>query len=252
MKDHAHIEELIGIGSLGGLEPEDIAALEREMAEHGRDCEECRLLEDEYAEVAGRLAFALAPAELRAGLEDEVVAAATGKPMPERVPSRPTDTPAPASLEARRTQGRRRAAGVWWRGIAAAAAAAVLFFGGWLVRDLTAPSGTSTGSRVVAFQGDAGDLAVAYRPGNTGAYLFGAGLPSPGPGHVLEVWMIQGRSVTSGACVTPSGDGSLAAYLDAELGSTEKMAVTVEPKSCPSAPTTNPILTADLTAPATA
>jgi hypothetical protein len=64
--------------------------------------------------------------------------------------------------------------------------------------------------------------------------------------------MIRGDRVTRGACLTPSDDGSIAAFVDADLGSTTTMAVTVEPESCPSRPSTDPILTADLAAGPTA
>jgi hypothetical protein len=121
-----------------------------------------------------------------------------------------------------------------------------LFAGGWFARGSTSPTvPAGGGARVVAFTGQ-GELQVAYRPGVAGAYLFGSRLPAPGPGRVLEVWMIRGRSVTPGACLSPAGDGSLAAFLDADLGGTEQMAVTAEPSSCPDAPTSKPILTARL------
>ena len=104
----------------------------------------------------------------------------------------------------------------------------------------------------MAFDGERGEagsqLAIAYRPGEEGAYLVGSGLPSPGPGRVLEVWMIRGNRVTRGVCLTPSDDGSIAAFMDADLASASSMAVTVEPDSCPSQPSTEPILTADLSA----
>ncbi len=58
--------------------------------------------------------------------------------------------------------------------------------------------------------------------------------------------MIRGDQVVRGVCLTPTDDGSLATFVDADLGSTSAMAVTVEPSSCPSKPSTDPILTADL------
>jgi anti-sigma-K factor RskA len=135
----------------------------------------------------------------------------------------------------------------------AAAAALALFAGGWLARDVVSPAEPDLAdARVVAFDGERGEegslLVIAYRPGEEGAYLVGSGLPSPGPGRVLEVWMIRGQQVTRGVCLTPSGDGSIAAFVDADLGSASAMAVTVEPDSCPSQPSTDPILTADLAA----
>src|SRR5204862_821024 len=108
------------------------------------------------------------------------------------------------AVAARRSRGRDH---VWARGLAAAAIAAALFLGGWFARGATSSVPAGSAARVVAFRGPVGELQVAYRPGTAGAYLFGSRLPAPGPGRVLEVWMIRGESVTSGACVTPSRDG---------------------------------------------
>jgi hypothetical protein len=249
--EHDRIEELMSIRSLGGLDPADDALLDRLVTEHGPGCEECGVLRDEYAEVAGRLAFALAPAEPREGLEDELLALATGAAATNAVGAASRGAPVARSLDDRREErpareNDRRP----WRALVAAAAALVLFAAGWLANDLTTSAPPSlAGARVVAFHPadpSVGDLAIAYRPGSDGALLLGSGLPSPGPDRVLEVWMIRGDRVTRGACVRPAADGSLAKLLDAGLGSTTSMAVTVERDSCPSAPTTDPILTADL------
>ena len=43
MRSHERIEELIAIRSIGGLDPQEQAELEREMASHGFDCEGCYL-----------------------------------------------------------------------------------------------------------------------------------------------------------------------------------------------------------------
>ena len=250
MRDHERIEELISIRSLGGLDLEDRSLLERLMEEHGEWYQECRLLQDEYAEVAGRLAFGLAPAELREGFEDEVVSLATGAASPRgAAAARAGSGPRPsASLDDRRDgRTRRRGAPGAWKGLVAAAAAVALFAGGWIARDVIAPGRPDLAdARVVAFSGERGELAIAYRPGEEGAYLVGSDLPAAGPGRVLEVWMIRGDQIVQGLCLTPSDDGSLATFVDADLGSTSAMAVTVEPDSCPSKPSTDPILTADL------
>jgi hypothetical protein len=112
------------------------------------------------------------------------------------------------------------------------------------------PRDTRSSLVVVPFQGAgvSGRLSVAFRPGEAGVYLVGSDLPAPPQGDVYEVWMIETGTPTSGGCVTPKADGSVLVYVDASLGSSDTMAVTVEPSSCPEAPTTTPILTADLTA----
>ncbi len=128
----------------------------------------------------------------------------------------------------------------------AVAAAFVLFVGGWAVRSAMDPSGGElAASRFVRFEGEAGTLALAYEPGRPGVVLFGSGLPDPGDGRAYEIWMIEDGRAVSGGCVRPK-EGRILTFVDANIGSTEQMAVTVEPASCPEAPTTDPVLTASL------
>ena len=236
MNDHQLIEELLSARALGGLDPEDASVLDAEMASHGPACIECRNLAAELDEVAGRLAFVLDPVPVTEGLEDRVVAAAgIGEPVPLRLasPARP------------------RGLGVRLRPLVAVAASLVLFVGGWLASDLLGGdgSGVPAGARVVAFEGEGGAaVSVAFTPGEPGVYLLGSGLEAPPEGSVYEVWMIRDGAPTPGTCFRPSGDGSLFEFLDAELGSTDTMAVTVEPAACSDQPTSDPILVASITA----
>lgn len=237
MNDHERIEELVAVRALGGLDTADAERLDRAMAEHGPACAECRRLEAEYGEVAGRLAFAIDPVAVPDGFEDRVVAVATHDRRPEPVLAGPAASAAP-----RRAGLARRL-----RPLVAIAASLVLFAGGWALGSLTggeAPAAT----RVVAFQGGDGNLSVAYRPGERGIYLLGSDLDRPPEGSVYEVWLIQGETPVAGPCLTPAPDGSLFAFVDAEMGRTHTMAVTVEPEACSTAPTTEPILTAQIAA----
>jgi hypothetical protein len=99
--------------------------------------------------------------------------------------------------------------------------------------------------RFVPFRGGSGELAMAYTPGEPGLFVWGNGLPDPGPGKIYELWMFRNGSPIRGACLSPA-DGSLAAFVDTDLGSSEAMAVTVESEACPAAPTTEPVYTAQL------
>ncbi len=236
MRDHERIEELLAARALGELEPDDAATLERELADHGPDCAECRRLESELDEVAGRLAFALEPAAVPRGLEDEVVTRA-GSDRPERA-SGSGGRERPASRTAR-----------WARPLVAAAAAVLLFVAGWGAGVLSSrePEVPSR-ARVVAFDGEGGNLAIAYRPGETGVYLLGSGMQAPPEGDVYALWMFQGGTPVPGGCFVPSADGSVFEFVDTGLESTQEMAVTVEPSTCPSAPTSAPILTAQISA----
>jgi anti-sigma-K factor RskA len=87
---------------------------------------------------------------------------------------------------------------------------------------------------------------MVYEPGQPGALLWGEGLPSPGAGKTYEIWMITGNTPVSAGCASPT-NGELSAYTDADVSKSDVMAVTVEPTSCPPAPTTQPVYTATLT-----
>ncbi|MGH2635896.1 MAG: anti-sigma factor domain-containing protein [Actinomycetota bacterium] len=237
MRSHEQIEELMAVRALGGLDPEDDRTLRHEMSDHGPECTECRRLETEYAEVAGRLAFALDPLPVRAGLEDEALARAR-----EGAPAHPSAEPGPRPGSG---TGRRL------RPLVAIAASLVLFVAGWAAGSLVGGDGADDGGarRVAAFEGETGgSLSVAYRPGEDGVYLLGYGLDAPPEGKVYEVWMFQEGVPVPATCFTPSADGTFFSFVDAELGTTNAMAVTVEPTSCPSAPTSAPVLTATITA----
>jgi len=232
--NHDRIEELLAARVLGGLDDADAAALEVEMASHG-DCEECRQIERELTETAGRMAFALDPVAVDPGMADRILATGTSRG------AGPTET---ADAVTRRREGR------GWRTVVAVAAAMALV--AVVAATALRPGGRTTdvtarpAQTIVRFQGDAGNLAMAYTPGAPGAIFWGSDLPDPGADHVYEIWMIQGDTPVSGGCVTPNADGSLAVAVDADLGTTSEMAVTVEPASCPGAPSGVPVLTAPL------
>jgi Anti-sigma-K factor rskA, C-terminal len=232
MRDHTRIEELLAIRSLGGLDPRDEAELEREMASHGPDCEECRRLETEFEETAGRLALALNPVAVREGFAEETFERAFG--------------PATGGAGARPAETRRRG---WLRPLVGIAAAVVLFAGGVLVG--TAVTGEQPSEKtVLTFQSETepGTLAAAFTPGSSGVYMVGTGLPTLPQGKVYELWLFTGDTPASAMCATPTSDGSVFGFSDASLEGVGLMAVTVESSACPSAPTTQPVFTAEVSA----
>jgi anti-sigma-K factor RskA len=220
MRDHTRIEELIAIRSIGGLEPQEQAELERLMASHGPDCEECRRLETEYGEVAGRLAFALDPVALRPGFAEETI----GLALRERSP--------------RRGGGR-------WRSLVAVAAALVLFVGGAVLGAAVFGGGeVPQQATVLALEPQdpslSGTVTAAFTPGEPGIYLQGSGLEPLPENKVYELWVIEGETPAAAVCVRPSEDGSVFGFADNEVTGSEVLAVTVEPSSCSDAPTTPP------------
>lgn len=233
--DHTLIEELLAVRSLGGLDGDDVELLDREMATHG-DCEECRSLADGYEETAGRLAFALDPMPVDAEQADAILRRAT-HPATQELASAPVSAPV-SELGARRARRGRT-----WPALAAAAAVVALAVSAVAVLGPSRPTGVraTTNQTVVRFTGRGGELAMAYEPGERGAVFLGSGFTDPGADKVYEIWMLRGTEAVSGGCVRPH-EGSIVAFVDADVRGADRMAVTVEAESCPSQPTTAPIL----------
>ena len=225
MRDHTRIEELIAIRSIGGLDPQEEAELEREMASHGPDCEECRRLETEYGEVAGRLAFALDPVALRPGFAEETIGLVLGDRTPASQPGR---------------------GGGVWRPLVAVAAALVLFVGGAVLGAAVFGGGDEVPSQATVLALEAqdpslsGTVTAAFTPGEPGIYLQGSGLEPLPDDKVYELWVIEGDTPAAAVCVRPGDDGSVFAFADKEVTGSEVLAVTVEPSTCSDAPTTSP------------
>jgi anti-sigma-K factor RskA len=227
-RDHTTIDELLAARALDGLDAQDAERLERELEAHG-DCAECRRLQAEHAEVAGMLALALEPRPVDERMTDRILA----EPAVEAAPAEATDELAE----------RRGARAGPWRAAFAVAAAVALALAFVLAMRPSGPSSVPT--TIVSFDGSPGELAMAYTPGEPGAFVWGTGLPDPGEGKVYEVWMFEDGTPIRGGCLSPT-DGAGAAFLDADVSSAELMAVTVESSDCPDAPTTEPTHTAEL------
>jgi anti-sigma-K factor RskA len=230
IREHALIDELLAVRALDGLEEDDAALLAHELAAHG-DCDECRRLEADHAEVAGMLALALDPLPVNGDMVDRILAEPRG---PSATAAAPVD-----ELSIRRDVR----LGRWQAAFGVAAAVALVL----AVVLATRPNGgpVPPGSTVLTFDGAPGELALAYTPGERGVLVWGTRLPDPGEGSVYELWMIDDGVPVRGACLAPT-DGAVATYVDADLSSAELIAVTVESSDCPDAPTTDPVYTAAL------
>jgi len=241
-RDHTVIEGLMAVDALGGLDGDDRALLERERGSHGTGCAECALLEMGFAETAGRLGFALVAEPVDDAIVDRILGASEGSSASEAA----LGSPQPPRDELEERRGRRPR--VW---LAAAAAVAAVVAIAVVAAGTVMPSTTSvqatTSQRLVVFTGETeGTLAMAFTPGEPGAVFWGGDLPDPGAGKVYEIWMIEGDEAVSGGCVSPT-DGVVAVRVEASIGTTDTMAVTAEPSDCPSTPSSDPLLTADLT-----
>jgi hypothetical protein len=242
-RDHGRIEELLAVRALGGLDGDDRDVLERELADHG-DCAECRELERSFSETAGRLAFALDPEPVDPTIAERILAAPREAHGDDASPGTlATSTTPPDEVAAARERRRRPG---WRTLVAVAAAFALVVVVGAVVTSprTTGIGGVSAAQTFVRFEGE-GALAMAFVPGRPGAAFVGTGLPDPGPGNLYEIWLIRGETPVSGGCVTPT-DGTLVAFIDADVSQADLMALTIEPTSCPSQPTSAPFSTAPL------
>lgn len=221
-RDHSVIDELLAVRALGGLDGDDVELLARELRDHG-DCEECRRIEAAHREVAGMLPAALHPRPVDPSIVDRILA-----------------TPRTGAV-GDELAGRRDARLARWQAAFGVAAAVALVLA--VMLGVRSTGGRLPLSTVVRFEGGRGELAMGYAPGERGLVLLGTGLPDPGAGKVYELWLIDDGTPVRGACLTPT-DGSLATFVDADVGSAELMAVTVEDPACPDAPTTEPRYTA--------
>ena len=252
MRDHAAIEELIALQSLDGLDPSDERQLAAQRSDHGAGCVECLRLESGYGEVAGRLAFGLEPAEIREGYEDELVAIARGGGVPSRSAGAPGAGP-PRSLE--RERDRRRFA-TPMRALAGVVAAVLIVaagVGGYLLaprEDTTAQALEQLlkepGAATLSLSGSAnGAMNVVYAPGNPHAFVVGSGLDEPPTGKAYELWLFHGQTPASAGCFATE-DGNVLHEVSGDPSGANAVAVTVDSDACPSAPTTQPVMSAEV------
>ena len=206
----------MAVEALGGLDEDDRAALSRERAAHG-DCEECDRLEAGFAETAGRLGFSLDPVPVRDDMAEAILRPPEVGDLPPAAPS------------------------AWTRVLVAVAAAVVLVVAVVVVRDSTRSSlfaATFTGSARA-------HLEMRFTPGDPGARLNGSGFAPLASDRTYELWMIRDGTPIRATCFTPDG-GRVHLVLATPVQGSDLMAVTVESSACPTAPTTTPILSADL------
>jgi Anti-sigma-K factor rskA len=146
--------------------------------------------------------------------------------------------------------GRSSHTGRW---VAAAAAILVLLaaagLGGFLIAN-RAPSNESkfndfiaeTGTHLVAFTPSGGrQLSIAFRPGQSEAWIVGRNLPTPTHRQVYELWYFPTGSetpVAAGTFVPEDGDVLQQTTLGQPFST---LAVTIEPHGGSKQPTTNPI-----------
>ncbi|MEX2080757.1 MAG: anti-sigma factor [Dehalococcoidia bacterium] len=221
------VRELSGAWALDAL-PED----ERlEFEGHIAGCENHADLAGLRA-VAASVALAAEPIEPAAGLRERILASAS--------PGRP----APVSLPERREE--RRGFRLPLRLPYALAAAFALLALGMLAWNIALQSGGDGGAVVRAFSGEGGTGTVTTIEDEELVVLRIDGLAELPEGQAYQAWALVGSEALSLGLVTisPGGIGTLAA--GAHVPDIDGVAVTVEPAGGSPAPTSDPILVAEL------
>ena len=217
-------EELAALYALEILEGAELAQFERHMA----GCERCHDLVAGHRRVATALALSVAPREASPGFKEHLIQAAVATASPS-----PPETVAGLS-ELRPLLPRLR---LWTAALAAGLILAVggVIAGTQLYAGQTLLSVTLKGASIA---GEA--TLVVQRSGN--AVLRLDGLDAPPAGYVYEVWVID-KAGAAPAGTSADGRGSLQLSRPV-IGKT--VAITVEPAPGGPAPTSNPILAADV------
>ncbi|MBI4260918.1 MAG: anti-sigma factor [Actinobacteria bacterium] len=231
--DHERIEELLAAESLGGLDGSGVEELRGLRMAHGADCSECLRIEGDYREVAGRLAFAVAPEPVAPELEERVL----------RETEHLRQGPGSPFVRVGRTMDLLLRLG--GRGVAVAAAALVLLggLGGYL---LTGPGGPGD-LRVARFEGSApGSLALVYEPGADEAVVLGAGLEELPAGSVYQLWLVDEDGPAPAGTFEDEGGGLVVVRLEADPSEAGTMAVTVEEAPGVAQPTSDPVFVVDV------
>ena len=237
MRDHVAVEELLAVEALGGLDRDDRGTLDALLAEHGPDCAECAALREEFAETAAMLGTGLGETPVSEGLEEQTVRLALA------------DRRGDASPAPKPSRG-----GRW---LVAVAAAIVLLAVGAAAGYLAAPPSTEDafgafvnqrGTNVVQMEpveGQQGSVTLAVGADGTEGFIAASDLPALPDGKVYELWTIAGDTPTSVGCLAPEG-GQATQPITGSFGSADVAAITVEDAACPDAPTTAPVLAAEL------
>jgi len=235
-------DEQIELYVLGLLDERETAAVERLFREDPAARQRAR----ELREVVSVLVLDVEPMEPPSGLRARILDAARADLTPESVEPAPA-LPAPVSLAERRQRNLTR----WtpWLLAAALALALVssLVWNAQLRSDLDAPPETVTFA--VAGSGPAEGVAGTFVSlgDDDGAVLNLAGLAALPPDRAYQVWLIADGDPEPNVTFVPNAAGVATVSVPGEIDDYRIMAITVEQTGGSPVPTTDPIITSDLT-----
>jgi anti-sigma-K factor RskA len=246
-------DELLALGAVGALTPEETAELERMLATDPAAAAEYAALVDDATALAESVAEPPPPA-LRASVLSAIAAEAQDTadapaPLPPPSPPLAAEEEDPTTPIAPVVPIHRRR---WWIPATAVAAAIVLVVGALVVtRDADAPTDDELMAEVldddeavtVELSGDdAGTLRLVKSEEHDATVLVGDGIARPGDREVLQLWSIRGDEAPHDmGTFVPDDDGHVAYLMTGAEPEGAVYAVTMEPAPGSEQPTSEPI-----------
>jgi anti-sigma-K factor RskA len=234
--DHDRWQDAAATYVLGALPDDERAGYEAHLS----DCPVCRAEVDELRVAAEALPVSpppmLPPPALKARIMAEV----------EREAALLASAGSPERTAPKRERRRFSLGGAIalprpaFAALACALLAAGLVLGGVLF-------GTA-GSRDIPFQSTLPQASAELEVSDDGATIVAEGLPAPPEGRVYMVWVQRGDAIEpTSALFTPRSDGTATASVPGDLDGVRSVLINTEPPGGSAAPTTEPVLTAELT-----
>jgi anti-sigma-K factor RskA len=233
-------DEQIELYVLGLLDDGETAAVERLLREDPAARRRVRELRD----VVSALAYSVEPVEPSPDLKSRIMAAAHADLTPEPAPPAP-----PISLADRREQRERGIARFTPWLVAAILAFALVASLAWnleLRSELDDEFETTTYTVVGSGPAESVAGALVVVDEDTAVLNLVDLQPLP-PDRTYQVWLIHNGTPVPNVLFVPNEDGIATVTIPGELDNYSTLAITVEPQTGSMAPTTNPIITSDLT-----
>jgi len=223
---HGETQELLAGYVLQSLSSEDAAEADRLLTEHVPGCSECRMMLDAFQAVTGELSL-------------------------DADPVRPPDPLLPRIHREMEPRGRWGARSTPGRLVAAVASVALVVGVGGLA--LAQHGGPSTPQVPTADVQELADYVIQHHPiqqqplggnaqelsapGVQELFVYGRGVPFPGPGLVYRLWAVSRHHATHLHDFLPYPDGTVLVRLAVDPSTFDHLLVTVEPAgSQPSEP----------------
>lgn len=271
---HDAADELLALYALGALEGEDLARIERHLAE---GCAECSRVLAAYERTASKIAYAVEPASPPASLRERLLDSVEVQGDPR------SHAPAPLTFAPRVDAGRTRlrAGPITAAAVLAAAAVIAIVFLTWSL--IAAGDRLDMAVREVADlreenrrqseqieqrdrllgairdpevrltrlsapgESPAPAIEVYWNPQRDHGVLVARNLPPVAPGRTYELWLLDGKDPIPAATFNPDEMGQATVEIG-ELASADmpqKFAITVEPAGGSPAPTSDILFVGD-------